>query len=122
MENKPIINSNFAMAMNYYKTLRKKNNKDIADALQLPATTISAWNTGRHLPDMGRLQKLASYLEAPIEQFFYFSPKRNIDNEIQQLHNLIDTNEELVQHLKNFLQLSDENKQLLTLLMLKIKN
>lgn len=121
MNNTVSLNNNFSMAMSYYKTLRKKNNKDIAEALRLPATTISAWNTGRHLPDMGRLQKLANYLEAPIEQFFDFSISNIPNKELVDLHSRIDTDEDLVQFLKIYLQLSDENKNLMTLLALKIK-
>ena len=122
MNNNAPLNNSFSRAMNYYKSLRKINNKDIADALDLPATTVSAWNTGRHLPDMGRLQKLANYLDAPIEQFFNFSPPSDTEREIQHLHRRIDTDEELVQYIKCFLRLSDENKQLITLLTLKLKN
>lgn len=121
MNNSP-LNTNFSLAFNYYKTLRKTSVKEISDALQLPATTVSSWNTGRHLPDMGRLQKLANYLNAPIEQFFEFSPERIPDKEIIELHNKIDTDKEFVKFLKTFLQLSDENKNLLTVLTLKMKN
>ena len=122
MQNKPSLNNNFSTAMNYYKTLRKKNNKEISDALQLPATTISAWNTGRHLPDMNRLQKLATYLDAPIEQFFNFTLENIPDKDIQELHARIDTDGELVRFLKSFLKLSEENKHIITVLTLKIQD
>lgn len=42
MPNKAPLNENFSRAMAYYKSLRGKNNKDIADALDIPPTTISA--------------------------------------------------------------------------------
>lgn len=115
------LNDNFSMAMSYYKNLRKKNNKDIADALQLPPTTVSAWNTGRHLPDMGRLEKLAKYLDAPLEQFFKFSLENIPDKELTDLHDKIDTDAELVKFLKSYLQLSDENKKLLMALSINLK-
>lgn len=122
MINNSPLNTNFALALNYYKTLRKSSVKEISDALQVPATTVSSWNTGRHLPDMGRLQKLAKYLNAPIDQFFEFSLEKVPDKEMLELHNKIDTDEDLVKFLRVFLQLSDENKNLITLLALKIKN
>ena len=110
------------MAMGYYRTLRKKSIKEIADALEVPATTVSAWNTGRHLPDMRRLQKLANYLKAPIDQFFNFSPSKLQDNEMANLHSRLDTDKELVQFLKVYTQLADDNKHLLTTLAIKLSD
>lgn len=121
MPTKPPLNESFSRAMSYYKTLKGKNNKEIAEALNIPATTVSSWNTGRHLPDMDRLQRLSSYLDAPIEQFFEFSPDKTPDKELSNLHNLIENDAELVKFLKVFLQLSAEDKHLITVLSLKIK-
>ena len=120
-DNKSPLNESVSKAMNYYKNLRNVNNKEIAEALNLPATTISAWNTGRHLPDMDRLQRLATFLNAPLEQFFDFSLDKIPDKELSYLHNCIDTDDELAQFLKVFMKLSDEDKHLITLLVLKIK-
>lgn len=120
-DNKSPLNESVSRAMNYYKTLRNVNNKDIAEALNLPATTISAWNTGRHLPDMDRLQRLSNFLNAPLEQFFEFSLDKIPDKELSYIHNCIDTDEELLQFLKVFIKLSDEDKHLLTVLAIKIK-
>ena len=117
--NKSPLNESFSRAMNYYKTLRGKSNKEIAEALSLPPTTVSAWNTGRHLPDMDRLQRLATYLEAPLDQFFDFSLDKLPDNELSAIYAKIDTDSELVRFLKVFFQLSAEEKHLLTLLAIK---
>lgn len=115
------LNDSFSRAMAYYKALTGKNNKDISDALQIPATTVSAWNTGRHLPDMDRLQRLAIYLNAPLEQFFNFSiDKPDIDKELSYLLTLIKSDEDLINLLKLLLKLSDEDRALLTQLALKI--
>jgi transcriptional regulator with XRE-family HTH domain len=111
---------NFPVAMNYFKHLRKKSNKDISDALGLPSSTVSSWNTGKHLPDMDRLQRLAEYLDAPIEQFFKFSPEYPKDSELITLHNIIDTDTELRNFVKLYSSLSAENKHLITLLTHKI--
>ena len=121
MNNSP-LNTNFALALNYYKTLRKTRVKEISDALQVPPTTVSSWNTGRHLPDMGRLQKLASYLNAPIEQFFEFSIEKIPEKDVMELHNKIDTDKDFVKFLKIFNQLTDENKNILTVLALKLQS
>lgn len=116
------LHDNVSKAMGYYKSLRDKNNKDIADALDIPTTTISAWNTGRHLPDMDRLQKLADYLNAPIGQFFNFTAcdTPEIDKELEALYNLIKEDRELRNFLKVYSQLSDEDKTLLTQLANKV--
>ena len=121
MPNKAPLNESFSRAMAYYKALRDKNNKDIATALDIPPTTISAWNTGRHLPDMERLQRLASYLNAPIEHFFSFSTESLPNQELLDLYQRLDTDKDLVQFLKVFTQLSDEDRHLLATLALKIR-
>lgn len=120
MPNKAPLNESFSRAMAYYKALREKSNKDIADALEIPPTTISAWNTGRHLPDMERLQRLAKYLNAPIEHFFNFSPESLSSKEISDLQQRLNTDNELVQFLKLYLKLSEEDKHLLATLAIKI--
>ena len=120
MSEKSPLNESFSRAMAYYKALTGKNNKDIADALNLPATTVSSWNTGRHLPDMDRLQRLAIYFNAPLDQFFEFSLDKLPDKELSALHTRLDTDEELRQLLKLFIQLSDEDKHILATLAIKI--
>lgn len=121
MANKAPLNESFTRAMAYYKALRGKNNKDIADALEIPPTTISAWNTGRHLPDMERLQRLSSYLKAPIEHFFYFSTESPPNQELLDLYQRLGTDTELAQFLRLFNQLSEEDQHLLTTLAIKLK-
>ena len=43
MPDKSPLNESFSRAMAYYKARTGKNNKDIACALNLPATTVSAY-------------------------------------------------------------------------------
>lgn len=121
MANNSALSKNFAIALNYYKTVQQKSIKEIADALGLPASTVSSWNTGRHLPDMERLQRLADYFNAPIEQFFNFSPEKTQDKDLEELHNKINSDQELMYFLKRFLQLSEDDKRLITLLIHKIQ-
>lgn len=121
MANNSDLSKNFSVALNYYKTVKQKSIKEIADALCLPASTISSWNTGRHLPDMERLQRLADYLGAPIEQFFSFSPEKNQDKDLVELYDKINNDQELLYFLKLFLQLSTDDRRLITTLTHKIK-
>ncbi len=121
MANNSDLSKNFAVALNYYKTVKQKSVKEIADSLGLPASTVSSWNTGRHLPDMERLQRLAGYLEVPIEQFFNFSPEQHQNKELEELCNTIYTDKELYHFIKHYLQLSEENKRLISLLTFKLQ-
>lgn len=115
------LNDSFSRAMAYYKALTGKSNKDISDALHIPATTVSAWNTGRHLPDMDRLQRLATYLNAPLDQFFNFSvDKPETDKELPYLLTLVKSDEDLLILLKLLLKLSDEDRALISQLATKI--
>lgn len=120
MANNVDLYKNFAVALNYYRTVRQRSIKDISTALNLPASTVSSWNTGRHLPDMERLQRLSEYLDAPLDQFFQFSLDKDADEELVELHNKLDTDKDLAQFLKMFVKLSDDDKRLITLLAHKI--
>lgn len=114
MDPKSPLHHNFSKAMGYYKSLLGKSNKDIAEALNIPTTTISAWNTGRHLPDMERLQLLADYLQAPISQFFKFTAlQTDEEKELQELIISIKNDPTLYQLLISSYKLSDEDKEIL---------
>ena len=65
--------SNFVRALAYYQTLAGKTKKEVAEAIGVPPTTFSSWSNGKHLPDMNKLQALADYLQAPIDEFFEFT-------------------------------------------------
>ena len=103
----PSLTDNFTKALSYYRTVTGKKNRDIASAIGVPETTFSSWSNGKHLPDMEKLQKLADYLNAPIQQFFSFS----IPQEDKALKELISVASEL----------PDEDKDLLRIVALKIK-
>lgn len=111
---------NFVSALNHYIAVSGKTKKEIADSIGVPPTTFSSWCNGKHLPDMDKLLALSQQLNAPLEHFFNFSPDSIPDKELADLHAKVDTDEELVQFLKIFTQLSDEDKHLLTVLALKI--
>jgi transcriptional regulator with XRE-family HTH domain len=81
--------SNFVRALTYYQTLAGKTKKEVADAIGVPPTTYSSWSNGKHLPDMNKLQAIAEYLQAPIEEFFNFSPLHKApDPLIQEMEEL----------------------------------
>ena len=69
----PSLMNNFVKALTYYQSVSGKTKKEIADAIGVPPTTYSSWSNGKHLPDMDKLQTLADYLKAPIDQFFNFT-------------------------------------------------
>ena len=69
----PSLMSNFVKALTYYQAVSGKTKKEIAEAIGVPPTTYSSWSNGKHLPDMEKLQNLAEYLKAPIDQFFIFT-------------------------------------------------
>lgn len=113
---------NFVSALTHYIAVSGKTKKEIADSIGVPPTTFSSWCNGKHLPDMEKLLALSQQLNAPLEHFFNFSPDSIPDKELADLHTKVDTDEELVQFLKIFTQLSDEDKHLLTVLALKIRS
>ena len=120
MDEHTIIIENFTKALNYYIAVSGKSKKEIAVAINVPPTTFSSWCNGKHLPDMDKLQILSHYLGAPITQFFDFSLDSIPDKEVLFLHNKLNTDKALVQFLKLFFQLSEDDRHLVTLLTYKI--
>ena len=106
MSNNPTLTANFVQALKYYKAVSGKRNKEIAKAIDVPETTFSSWINGTHLPNMDRLQILADYLNAPINQFFNFTATQDdpLTAEI----------------LSEVTKLSDEDKELLRLVALRL--
>lgn len=95
----PSLVDNFVKALDYYRTVAGKKNREIASAIGVPETTFSSWSNGTHLPNMDKLQTLAKYLNAPIEQFFHFK----LPQEDPLLKDLTDS----------ITELSDEDKKIL---------
>ncbi|RHD02883.1 XRE family transcriptional regulator [Mediterraneibacter gnavus] len=73
MANNSSLTDNFVKALSYYLALSGKSKKEVADGIGIPPTTFSSWSNGKHLPDMDRLQNLATYLGAPVSEFFDFT-------------------------------------------------
>ncbi len=101
------LTNNFVRALSYYQTVKGKRKKEVAAAIGVPDTTFSSWSNGTHLPNMEKLQILANYLDAPIEQFFNFSIPQE-DKLSTELINLIT-------------ELSDEDKNVLRTVALRLK-
>ena len=69
MANNSSLTDNFVKALSYYLALSGKSKKEVADGIGIPPTTFSSWSNGKHLPDMDRLQNLATYLGALLVSF-----------------------------------------------------
>lgn len=106
MSNNPTLTDNFVQALKYYKAVSGKHNKEIAAAMNVPETTFSSWINGTHLPNMDRLQNLADCLNAPIQQFFNFTAAQ--DDPLT------------ADILSETTKLSDEDKELLRLVALRL--
>lgn len=103
----PLID-NFIRAFDYYKSKSGKTGRDIAKHLNTSAPTVSNWGSGKHLPDMDTLQKLAEYLNAPIDQFFNFTAIQNTESEDKK---------ELISLIK---KLSEEDIKILRIVALRL--
>ena len=108
MSNNTTLTHNFVRALTYYQTIAGKTKKEISDAICVPPTTYSSWSNGKHLPDMDKLQRLADYLNAPVEQFFNFTAMNKPPDPI--LQEMLDT----------FSRLPNEEKLLVRALTLKL--
>lgn len=48
--------------LNYYMSLRGKNQMDLMNDLHISSSTVSSWCTGQKMPRMNKLEMLADYL------------------------------------------------------------
>lgn len=53
----------FAKNLNYYISLSGKQQKEIANDLGFQPTTFNTWCTGKIIPGMGKVQKIADYFK-----------------------------------------------------------
>lgn len=51
----------FAKNLNKYISLNQKLQKDVAKDLDINPTTLNMWCTGKAMPGVGKIQKLADY-------------------------------------------------------------
>ena len=102
------LTDNFVKALRYYISLSGKTKKEIADAIGVPPTTFSSWCNGKHLPDMEKLQSLASYLNAPITQFYEFTGIVEMPDPL------------LTEMMQAFPQLTNEDKLMIRYLILRM--
>lgn len=99
MQDKQPLAYNFVKALTYYQTLAGKTKKEVSDAIGVPPTTYYSWSNGKHLPDMDKLQRLATYLKAPIDQFFNFtamSPPDPIAEEMLDTFSKLSSDEQML--------------------------
>lgn len=51
----------FARNLNTYISLNQKQQKEVAEAIGEKPTTLNMWCSGKSLPNVGKIQKLADY-------------------------------------------------------------
>lgn len=109
----------FKRALSYYLSISGKTQSDLCNDLNLTSSTVSEWYTGKRIPRSDRVQLLADYLHAPMEQFLNFKeplPENNID----VLYTALKDNENFREFAKIANKLSSEDLFLLKTLALKI--
>ena len=72
----------------FLKTLRKENNltqEELADKLNVSRRTVSRWETGSNLPDLGILVELADFYDFDMREIFNGERKNeNMEKELKE--------------------------------------
>ena len=55
------LKATFSKNLNYYLSLKNKTQKEVAEAINVLASTFNTWCTGSAMPRMGKIQSLADY-------------------------------------------------------------
>lgn len=109
----------FKRALAYYLSLAGKTQSDLCKDLNLTSSTVSEWYTGKRIPRSDRVQILAEYLNAPMDQFLNFKDPP-AENSIEELYKALNEDENLREFVKIAHKLSNEDLYLLKTLALKI--
>lgn len=71
----------FAKNLNRYISLNQKQQKEVADDLDINPTTLNMWCKGNAMPSVGKIQKLADYFR--IGKSDLTDEKENSDSDLQ---------------------------------------
>lgn len=115
--------STFAKALTYYLALANKNQQDLINDLGYSSSTVSQWCTGKTVPRMDRIEKVAQYLNISTtdllrDPLLYNKDKFQADPVL--IANLLNSKPKLYELFKQSLPLTDRDLELLTGIALRI--
>lgn len=71
----------------FLKTLRKEKNitqEELADKMNVSRRTVSRWETGSNLPDLGLIVELADLYEVDMREIFNGERKNAMNNDVKE--------------------------------------
>lgn len=109
----------FKKALSYYLAIAGKHQSDLCKDLNLSSSTVSEWYTGKRIPRPERIQLLAEYLNAPVDQFLIFKDPAT-KNIIDNLSSSLKENDTLLELVGILSNLENEDLYFLKTLTLKL--
>ena len=113
MDNKEI----FCLNLNYYMKEKGKSRKEVAEAIGVSYFTFTDWVKGKTYPRMGKVAKLAQYFDIKISDLIEKRKTEEILIEIKPIetagfHARILTDEELLESIREYYELSASNQKM----------
>lgn len=99
------------MLKSVLKILRKANGltqKELAEELQVPQSSVSVWESGKSEPNIEGLKKLSDYYKVTIDYLLELTPNKK---EIIQIKNLSDLSDGVKELLTLYQKLSEEKRE-----------
>lgn len=103
----------FSRNLNYYIKLNGKQQKEVANNIGENPTTLNMWCTGKSMPSLGKIQKLADYFK--IGKSDLTEVKSNIDEKsefVSIANKLAMQDDRLIHVVVEYYHLSSANKKL----------
>lgn len=101
-----------------YLGLNNATQKDVAHSIGVTTGTFNDWVKGRAVPRMDKIQKLADYFDIEVSDLLEehsLETKRYRQKEMNAIVEDLELNPELLTFLRSIQQLSNEDRELLTL-------
>ena len=113
MDNKLIFSKN----LNYYMDLYGKSRKDVAEGIGVSYFTFTDWVKGKKFPRMGMVAKLAQYFDVSISDLIEERKTEKIlivsnPKETAGFHARILTDDELLESIREYYELSASNQKM----------
>lgn len=104
----------FAKNLNKYISLNQKQQKEVADDLEINPTTLNMWCNGNSMPNVGKIQKLADYFRIGKSDLTDEKKETDIDMEFADMIMKIALNDKrFSQIVINYYKLPTDKKDLI---------
>ena len=99
-----------------YRKIRKMSQKELAEALDVTHSSVSAWEMGKNSIDINRIEQIADVLKVPLNELIFEGKNSlniEIDKETKNILESLKKRPEIVENLKEIIVAAELLKHLI---------